>query len=154
MEYQVYRYDDFTTINDYRLSPIDYLEFINFLSVSKNPDKFLHKRIYNPTSDILNFTPNIIYNKDYYVAPDNVIYPSKEISIICETCINKTTDTNYLVFPTNDALFTILLCTGETRRGFWKDQIQWLNNTKIVSLWTDSKCVLINEKIFKNNLDI
>ena len=88
------------------------------------------------------YQPGIIYNKYYYVMPSSdVVYPPKEISIICETDISKN---NFIVFPLNDALFTIKLIDGETRRGFWKDNIEWLSNKKIDKLWTDSKCVLIN----------
>jgi hypothetical protein len=141
-DFKLYRYDEYTTLNDYRLTSIEYSYFLEFISASKNPNKCLYKNIENPVSDIMIYQPGIIYNKDYYVAPSSdVIYPPKEISIICEPNIS---NNNFLVFPLNDALFTINLIDGETKRGFWKDNVKWLSNKKIESLWTDSKCVLIN----------
>ncbi len=142
VDFKLYRYDEYTTLNDYRLTSIEYSYFLEFISASKNPNKFLYKNIVNPISDIMIYQPGIIYNKDYYVTPSSdVVYPPKEISIICEPNIS---NNNFLVFPSNDALFTINLIDGETKRGFWKDNIKWLSNKKIESLWTDSKCVLIN----------
>jgi len=156
----IFKWDRWLDKTENRISTIDLKTFKILLEKNCFKNKFIHKKIYQPTFKIGFFKKCRKITESYFstyiknTINDNT-YPLRENSLVCYNYIENGDGVDFLIFPYKDSLFTISplkesshIQTQEYKKGYWKDRIKWLENLSENELWTDGNCLIIEKKIY------
>jgi hypothetical protein len=154
---RIFKWDVFNDVVENRVQKIGESKFKSLLENCHNYDStLLYKKIYQPNFEIGIFEKSVKIIENSTNKPqknDNVDepYPNKNYSLVCNTT-NAMDDNNdgstlFVVLPYRESLFTIK--SDDTYvKGYWKDNIKWIEKFNENKVWTESTCLLIRKDIW------
>ena len=161
---KICRWDRWTDIKEDRIDSIDIQEFKKILKEKCHTDQHLYKKIYQPKFKQGIFSKSLKVTESYFGKKQTTnedtwkAYPIREYSLTCYNYEESGEGVTYLVFPFKDSLFTISPVKESShdgvvdnyKKGYWKDNIKWLEQLNERELWTESDCLVIEQELYNS----
>ena len=160
---KIFRWDRWTDLKEDRINSIDISEFKTLLEQNCYTDKFLYKKIYDPDFEVGLYKKSKKITENYYKNKPEVTdkkswnsFPLRENSLVCYNYEEQSEGKTFLVFPIKNSLFTISplkescydLDINRYNKGYWSNDIKWLENLDKREIWTESDCLVIDKETY------